>query len=156
MHVTVTRTRLPRVLQSTLSQPLMRQWSENRVLSRGPSIDCSGVPPGLTVSICPGTPLPVRAGRSLSLAVVLAWSSIVDNQAVCHDEGLAQSGPCTNEGAPASAPCVSCPCRLPVTAPPPMPELDRLLDGLEETLVWPEHHLHAIDSSAPPSPPPLA
>src|SRR3954469_25804109 len=83
------------------------------------------------------------------LAIIVAWSSIVDNSAVCNDDdGPIGSGPCSTDGAPASAPCISCPCRLPLTAASPMRDLDPLRDGHEEVAVWQEHHFHAIASSA--------
>jgi len=98
----------------------------------------------------------VRAVVSLFVALVLGWSSIVDNDAVCHDDGTEKSGPCSNDGAPANVPCTSCPCKLPVTPAAPTAELDRPFCVRRETPVWPEQHLHAIENCAPPTPPPLA
>ena len=100
-------------------------------------------------------PCSVRPVVNLLVAATIGWSSVVDNNAVCHDDVTGQSGPCTDEGGPSSIPCVSCPCRLPILAPPPLPEFEQSY-AREEPAFWPEHFLHAIDGAAPPTPPPLA
>jgi hypothetical protein len=98
----------------------------------------------------------VRAALSLLLALAIGWSSVVDNSAVCHDDdGAANGGPCSDDGTPA-APCISCPCKLPLTVPTPASHFDPSTGARQEAVVWPQRHLHAIDASAPPTPPPLA
>lgn len=98
----------------------------------------------------------VRALVSLVAALALGWSSVVDNAAVCPDEGPASSSrPCNDDGVPA-APCFACPCHLPSLRAPAFEDLRPQLVSESLRTFWPEQQLQVAEPVPPPTPPPLA